>query len=157
MSAIEIRVERYADVIGDIKPLLELHWQEIASFKDRVPFDPDYERYQAIEEAGALLIIAARRHGLLVGYSIFFLGPHPHYKSTIFAANDIVFLLPGERSGGLGVRLFKESERIAFERGARFISWHIKPINDFSPLLARLGYSHHEIIMAKPLGDRDGR
>jgi GNAT superfamily N-acetyltransferase len=153
MAAVEIRVERYADVIGEIRPLLEQHYQEIASFKEAIPLDPDYDRYQDLELAGALVIIAARREGRLVGYSIFFLAPHPHYKSTIFAGNDIVFLRPEERSGGLGVRLIRESERIVRELGAKQISWHIKPVNDFSPLLERLGYARHEIIMAKLLED----
>lgn len=151
--AVEIRVERYADVIGEIRPLLELHYEEIASFKEAIPLDPDYARYEQMDAAGRLFIIAARRDGVLVGYSIFFVGPHLHYNSTVFAANDIVFLHPSERQGGLGVRLFKESERLVRERGARMISWHIKPINDFSPLLERLGYVHHEIIMAKLLED----
>lgn len=151
MAAVEFAVEKYEDVIGEIRPLLELHYEEIASFRDKVPLDPDYERYRQAEEMGRLLIIAARREGALVGYSIFFLSPHMHYQSTVFAMNDIVFLHPDERSGGTGVRLIKESERIVRERGAALISWHIKPVNDFSPLLERLGYVHHEIIMAKLL------
>lgn len=148
---VEIRVENYADVIGEIKPLLELHYHEIASFKDSIPLDPNFARYAELDAAGALLIIAARRDGVLVGYSIFFLTHHLHYQSTLIAANDIVFLHPSERSGGMGIRLFKESERIARERGAKLISWHIKPVNDFSPILERLGYVRHEIILAKLL------
>ena len=151
MSAIEIRVEKYADVIDAIKPLLELHYQEIASFKEDVPLDPDFEKYRQMEELGRLLIIAARAEGALVGYSIFFLIPHMHYKSTLCAMNDIVFLRHDLRHGGAGIRLFKESERIVREHGAKFLSWHIKPINDFSRVLERLGYAHHEIIMAKIL------
>jgi GNAT superfamily N-acetyltransferase len=153
MSAVEFAVEHFADVIGEIKPLLELHYQEIASFKEHIPLDPDYARYEELDAAGRLLIITARRDGALVGYSIFFLTNHVHYASTLVALNDIVFLHPAERSGGAGVRLFKESERIVRERGARMISWHIKPCNDFSPLLERLGYARHEIIMAKILED----
>lgn len=151
MSAVEFAVEHFADVIGEIKPLLELHYEEIASFKEAIPLDPDYSRYQDLDAAGRLLIITARRDGVLVGYSIFFMLNHLHYNSTLVALNDIVFLHPDERSGGAGVRLFKESERVVRERGARMVSWHIKPINDFSALLERLGYVRHEIIMAKLL------
>jgi hypothetical protein len=51
-----------------------------------------------------------------------------------------------------GLRLFKESERVARERGAKKISWHIKPVNDFSPLLKEhLGYQDDEINIAKIL------
>lgn len=150
---VNFAVERVDDVVSEIEPLIRLHYEEIASFKDKIPLDPDFDRYRTLEAAGALVIITARRHGKLVGYSILFLMPHAHYKSTVFAMNDIVFLHPEERSGGTGVRLFKESERVVRERGAQLISWHIKPINDFSPVLARMGYVHHEIIMAKLLED----
>jgi GNAT superfamily N-acetyltransferase len=152
-TVVNFSVERYADVIGEIKPLLEMHYEEIASFRDKIPLDPNYEKYETLDAQGILLIITARRAAQLVGYSIFFILPHLHYQSTRVASNDIIFLLPDERSGGTGIRLIRESERIVRERGAQFVSWHIKPVNDFSPLLERMGYVRHEIIMAKILED----
>lgn len=152
-AGFKIAVESYADVIGEIKPLLEMHWQEIATYRDHIPLDPDYARYQAAEAAGNLLILTARHRGVLVGYSIFFMLAHPHYKSTLFAMNDIIFLHPDLRGGMLGPRLIKASEEEVRSRGAMKISWHIKPSHDFSPLLKRMGYALDEINMAKILED----
>lgn len=149
--ALNIQVERYADVIGEIKPLLEAHWREIASFQDAIPLDPNFDAYERMEAAGTLVILAARRDGALVGYSIFFLLPHVHYQTSLFAMNDILYLAPDERANGTGVRLIKQSERVMREHGARLISWHIKPTLDFSPLLERIGYERKEIVMAKLL------
>lgn len=151
---VEVRVERYDDVIEEIKPLLEMHWHEIATFKEAIPLDPDYERYRVMDESGMAVIIAARRDGRLVGYSIMFFVHHMHYRSTLFAANDILFLHPDERRGRTGVALIRASERIARERGARKISWHIKSAHDFSRLLVdHLGYQHDEVNVAKLLED----
>lgn len=149
--AVVIRVEKFVDVIGEIRPLLEAHWEEIASHRDEIQLDPDYAIYEKLDAAGILVIVAARRDEKLVGYSIFSVMPHLHYKSTVFAMNDIIYLTPAERASGIGIRLIKESEHFMRERGARLISWHIKPVLDFSPLLERMGYERKEIIMAKLL------
>lgn len=148
---IDVRVEQYATVIGEIKPLLELHWQEIATDRDAIPLDPNFEQYRAMEAAGNLVILTAREAGALIGYSIFFLIRHPHYQSTVFAMNDILFVTPAKRGGRAGLRLIRESERVMRERGASKISWHIKAMHDFSPLLHRIGYATEEIILAKLL------
>lgn len=150
---IDIRVEKFADVIDVIKPLLEMHWQEIANNRDVIPLAPDYERYQAVEAAGLMTIITARAAGELVGYSIFFLMPHPHYRTTLFAMNDILFVSPAYRGGSTGLRLIRASERLMKEKGAKKISWHIKPTHDFSPMLERQGYVQDEIILSKIIGD----
>lgn len=149
---IDIRIEKFADVIEEIKPLLEMHWQEIANNRDVIPLAPDYTRYEAFERAGFMTILAARSAGVLVGYSIFFVMPHPHYSTTLFAMNDILFVHPAYRGGSAGLRLIRASEVAMKERGATKISWHIKPTHDFSPMLKRAGYVQDEIIMSKILG-----
>lgn len=146
---IVVQVEKYADVIDEIKPLLALHWQEIANNRDAIPLDPNYAHYKVMEDAGMLVILAARKDDALVGYSIFFLLRNLHYQSTLFAMNDVLYLLPAERASRVGLRLIKESERVVASMGAKKISWHIKPTHDFSPLLERLGYAKDEIAMGK--------
>ncbi len=146
-----IAVENYLSVIEEIKPLLREHWLEIANFKDSIPLDPDWAKYQAMEAAGMLVIITMRRGGKLVGYSIFMLLNHPHYQSTLFAMNDILYLVPAERRGLTGIRLIKESERILMKMNVKKITWHLKPQHDFSPILKRMGYMHEEICMGKVL------
>lgn len=152
-----IAVERFADVIEEIKPLLEEHWKEIATFKEDIPLDPDYDGYRKADEAGSMVIVTARHDGELVGYSIFFLLRHPHYRSTWFAMNDILFVRRDKRGSMTGIRLIKQSEtevwRMVSKRGAKLvkISWHLKHSHDFSPVLDSLGYTHDEFTMAKLL------
>ena len=145
--------EFYDDVVEDIKPLILEHWNEIALHKDKILLNPDFRRYKLIENSGKLTIITARKETELVGYSIFFLGEHIHYKHCFVATNDVLFLTKKERKGSCGIRLIKESERILKELGAKRLLFHVKPNKDFSPILARCGYVVEEIIMGKLLGD----
>ena len=144
--------ETCAQIIEDIKPLIVRHWREIALHQDEVPLDPDYAKYKKLEAAGALCIVSCRRDAALVGYSIFFLNRHIHYKGCFMASNDVLFLDAPERKGTAGLKLIRESERILEGLGVKRVIWHIKPKHDFSPILRRFGYEQEEIIMGKLLG-----
>ena len=79
---IKFGVERYSQVNEDIKELIKLHYDEIAVNKEDIPLDPDWDRYKLLDDKGLIMIITARDEGRLVGYSIFFISNHLHYKST---------------------------------------------------------------------------
>ena len=148
-----IQRETYAQIAPDMRALIEDHWREIAHYQDKVALDPDWEGYQHLEENGTLIIVAARDAGRLVGYSIFLICRHLHYKQCVVAMNDVLYLKPEYRGKMVGARLIAESEAIVKAAGAHRITWHIKPAHDFSALLARRGYNHEELVMGKLLGD----
>lgn len=100
--------ERYDTVVSDIQPLLVEHWQELALYQDDIPLDPDYEIYSAMDKAGALALYTVR-HGhnkRLVGYAIYFLRKHHHYKNHKWAVSDVVLVEKEHRNMGLGNGLF---------------------------------------------------
>lgn len=140
--------------------LLVAHWEEVALHKDDVPFAPDWDRYRALEKTGVFKALAMYRHGFLVGYNCFFVQPHLHYKLTLCAVNDIIYVDPGSR--GAGFRLVKEAEKRLGEMGVKVITYHTKLAiyltGDHRPatvgdLLAKLGYSHAENNYQKLLKD----
>jgi GNAT superfamily N-acetyltransferase len=130
--------ESFADVIDEIKPLLEKHWQEIAHFKD-IPLAPNWAGYEAAEKAGSLRIYTARKDEL-IGYGVFFIG-NMHYATTKIATQDILFLLPEHRQGGVGYRLIRFCDEQLNAEGAQAVYHHVKhEVCDFGPLLKRMGY-----------------
>jgi GNAT superfamily N-acetyltransferase len=142
-------------LIEEFKSLIELHYQEIALHKDSVPLDPDWDRYAAIDATDNLMIVTARNEKQeLIGYSVFFITPHIHYKSTIVASNDILYLHPDYRKGRVGIRLLKDSETACRHRGVNKILWHIKFAKDFRNILYRLGYLDEDAIVGKILRDK---
>lgn len=149
---ITIERESCAQIVPDIGPLLQAHWREVALYQDAVPLAPDMDRYRGLEKAGKLVVVAARDDARLIGYSVFLLHNHLHYMTCRVASNDVLFLSPEYRKGTTaGVRLVRESERMLTLLGVNRITWHIKPANDWSAILERLGYDLEEKIMGKLL------
>jgi GNAT superfamily N-acetyltransferase len=150
---IEFGVEKYHQVSEDIKDLIKLHYEEIAVNKDVIPLDPDWDRYKQLDDKGLILTVTARDDGKLIGYAIFFVTTHLHYKSTYYANNDLLYLHPDYRKGLIGVRLITLSEKYLKEKGVTKIMWHIKFNKDFSRLLHHLGYVDEDIIVGKIIKD----
>jgi GNAT superfamily N-acetyltransferase len=98
-----------------------------------------------------LLCITARMGDDLVGYSVFLITRHPHYVSTVFASNDVIFVREDLRASRLGLALIRASEREAKALGVRKLTWHVKFTNDVGQLLGKLGYNRDELIMGKLL------
>lgn len=143
--------EKVLGVADEIEPLLRQHYEEVALHQDVVPLDPDWARYVAMEEDGNLLVYTVRKEGRLVGYAVFFLVPHIHYRTTLVASNDILYLHPSCRRGTLALRFIKWVEQQAKACGAKRIMWHVKKENDWSAILHRIDYQTEEYILGKIL------
>ena len=76
-----VQVESFPELLEELKPLLPLHWEELALNKDKVPLDPQYDVYLQKDVNGQVLSIAARENGELIGYFIGFVAPGLHYKT----------------------------------------------------------------------------
>lgn len=109
---VEIAVERLKDAIEDAKPLLEEHWREIAVYKD-IPLEPDWGFYQMADNAGILRIYTVREERTrdMLGYAVFIVKAHAHYRGHKWALNDIVWLHPKYRQMNIGRALVREWER----------------------------------------------
>lgn len=149
---IEIRVESVDSMEKLLPPLLEEHYEELTLNKDVVKLDVDWARYRNLEAAGALFALGAWDKEALVGYAVFFLQHHAHYKSLCVASNDVLFLRKQYRTKSTaGLRLIKESEARLKALGVAKIVWHIKHANDWSQILYRSGYADEEKIVGKLL------
>jgi GNAT superfamily N-acetyltransferase len=151
--AIAYRVETIDEVLDDMRPLWDLHWDEIALDKEKVPLNPDVATFRTLEEAGLLLIITARDDGRLVGYHVSIVRPHLHYKHSLTAYADMYFLHPDYRGGMAGVKLFKYLEQELRELGVDRIYQGTKMHKDVGRLFERLGYKETERLFVKWIGD----
>lgn len=141
--------ETLFDLIDEVEPLLELHYRELCLNQDVVKLEPRWEKYGALEIAGAFVIYTARAAGVLVGYSAFFISPHPHYAALTVANNDVLFVRPDQR-GSVGIRLIQFSERELAKRLGKFkLTWRAKYSNNLAAILERMGYAREEVVLAK--------
>ena len=148
---ISLSVESVATVKDEIGGLLQMHYDEVAMHKDRIKLDPDWGRYEAMEINRALAIFTARDHGKLVGYAVFVIAWHLHYKDTLLASNDVLFLHPDYRStSSAGLRLIQYADqRLAGDYGVDKIVWHIKLAHDWRQILHRAGYVDEEVLVGR--------
>ena len=145
---VEVREITTAEVVARPE-LMQAHWDDICRVK-QWPCAPDVPRFEMLEQAGVLLMLGVFVHGELVGYSINIFARHLHYEFMLMQ-NDALFLLPEHRQGRVGLRLLRETERLARERGAVYMVWHAKPNTALDAMLPKMGYGVQDILYSKEL------
>ncbi|SRR5258708_3509634 len=141
--------ENLADVLEEMKPLIQRHYDEIAHYKDIV-LDPDYDQYLKVAAAGIIRLYCARtQDGILVGYAVFFIKYNFHYKTSLQALQDIIFVDKERR--GLGFMFIKYCDKKLTEEGVQLVYHHVKSKHNFGPALERIGYELVDLIYAKRL------
>lgn len=129
-----------AELIAELKPLLIKHYKEI-SYLDQVPLNPDFDVYRTIEQNGFLRIFTARDVDQLIGYNMMIVNKHPHYKDSIIAIQDLLFLAPYFRGCGLGEEFLAYVDDELKMEGVKYILRIVTNKNDYSQLLGWQGYS----------------
>lgn len=151
MSNLEYHQEGFSEEFAEeLSGLLELHMDELCMFEE-AELSPNWEWYQKLEDAGMLRVYTARSNYDLVGYAVYFLGPHHHYTNIFVATQDVLFLHPDHRNGRNGVMLILFSEKMLKYDGVDRVLQHTKTAKDLTALLDRLGYEHCDSIMVKRL------
>ena len=96
--------------------------------------------------------ITCRNDAELIGYIIFFVSPHLHYKSCITATEDLYFVKKEFRKGRVGIKLFQYAEKVLKDRGVQRIVMHTKVHLDNTKLFEYLGYKQTDKVFSKILG-----
>jgi GNAT superfamily N-acetyltransferase len=150
---IRYAVERYKDCIEELKPLLDMHYEEIAMYREHIEFDPDYDLYEKIDENGGLHMVVVRDEGRIIGYYVSFIHPNPHYKNDLFSVNDILFIHPDYRGRTVAFRMLKFTEEKLKEMGVSVMTLHMKVDFPFEELCIAFGMDKAEYLYTKYLGD----
>ena len=97
---ITINAESYFDCIEEIKPLLyEMH-VEVEGLAEEIPLDPDYARYEFMDENGLLRIHIVREQTMgMIGFMVSMVGPHAHHKDVVYSMADLFYVMPEYREG----------------------------------------------------------
>lgn len=141
--------ENFTQIYDEIAPLSEAHYKEIAHYQD-IPLNPDLMKYEMLERGGVLRTFTMRTDtGELVGYAIFIVQHNLHYKDSLQAIQDVIFLRKENR--GTGGNLIKYCDNKLRVEGVQVVYQHVKFSHDFGPLLERMGYHLVEKIYGKRL------
>lgn len=145
--------EPFPPFLEEVKPLLPLHWEELALNKDKVPLDPRYGVYLDRDASGEVMCVTLRSAGELVGYFIGFVAPGLHYQTCLTLQLDIFWVKPEHRGRRGGLKLFRAVEAEARRRGVQRMFVGSKLHKDASRLFDALGYEPCEVYYTKWMGD----
>lgn len=137
------------DLYVEMYPLFEEHYEEIAHFKD-IPLKPDVELYLKSQDIGLLRVFTARKEdNEMVGYNVFFTKHNGHYKDSLNASQDIIFVRKAQR--GFGLKFIEWCDEQLRNEGVDVVYHHVKAAHNFGPKLEKQGYVLVDLIYAKKL------
>jgi GNAT superfamily N-acetyltransferase len=134
-----------------LQDLFEQHFEEVYQGANPFPPKPDIEMYGKMESVGMAFGLFAYYEEIIVGYSVCFLAPNMHSRGFLTCNNDVLFVDPLFRDTPLGLRLIKETEKKAKEKGASMIVWNTPLNTSLVKILPRLGYNCIEAVHAKEI------
>jgi len=157
--AIAYTEERFSDLREEGAGLFALHWFESAADRG-VPLEVWWDYYRTMEAAGLMLTVVARSAGRMIGYAVYAIGPHPHYKSLIVGHSDCYFADPSYAKGWVGINLFRDAERRLAARGVHVVTANVKlhvkrgrlGTRTLERLFRWMGYRPIEIVLHKRIG-----
>lgn len=142
MKEIIFQRERFSkELVDEIMPITEAHFQEVAQFEDIRP-DVNLGEYQILDKTDKLRIYTAR-NGRLVGYAVFVVHDHPHYGVKA-ATQTLLYLMPHVRTGMTGMMFLRACDEKLKGDGVKLIYHSSSEKKDITPLLKRIGYEKIE-------------
>lgn len=144
-------VESMPHFLREGKPLFVKHYEEIAKDKDVFKLDEDTDYYQRNADAGKAFVVGARLGNKLVGYMIWHVHHHPHYKDVLCAQDDVHFLLPEYRRGLAGYLLLKNAIALLRKLGVQYCYVREKIGHEHPAVMKRLGLKPLDITYAGKL------
>ena len=135
----------------EMYPLLVKHWHDVAKYHDIV-LAPDVEMYVAQQQQNTLRIYTIRQEDTLKGYAAFMVRSALHYKQSLQAAQDVIFVDQSLR-GTTPLKFIRFCDDMLRAEGVQVVYQHVKvaPGLNFGKILERHGYELVEHIYAKRL------
>ena len=137
-----------AQLILELKPLFDEHFEESEHFKD-IELSPNFESYLQLEASGMLRVFTVRVDGELICYSVLFVMPSYHYKNSIQATHDILFVKKEHR--GLGRSFIQFCDDELRNEGVQVVYQSVKLKANYGPLLQRIGYEPVDLVYYRRL------
>ena len=98
-----------ARVVTQLQALAEREYAEVGQ-KDLDALNVDWARYRELDAAGKIATFIARRDRVIVGYAVFVVQTHIHYRNALVAANSAVYVAPEARAGRVVLKLLRYAE-----------------------------------------------
>lgn len=136
------QAERLSDIVDEIHPLHEAHFQETEKHRLGFGLDVDYDAMLYSERRGQLIQFTMRtQDGKLVGNIRMYINKSLH-TGTLYASEDTYFVLPEYRQGFAALRFWQFMEDCVKSIGVREVRTDSKVLNKVHKLNEYCGYKH---------------
>lgn len=143
------RGEKMATCWDEAKKLSVEHYAAIAHYQD-IPLNPDDDAYRMLEANGRLRIYTIRdEDNRMMGYQIFILGKNIHYKDSLQAVQDVLWITPSWR--GFGHKFIDWCDSNLHGEGVQVVMQHMKAKHAFGETLCKMGYELQDLIYTRRL------
>lgn len=140
----------------EIQPILRNeHWEEVGHYRD-IPIAMEWSKYEMLQQAEKLRIYTVRdflnesyTETILQGYAFFLVDKHLHYKDTLVANQDILYVRKPYR--GIGKLFLAWCDEQLKVEGVVTVTHHAKPWFNYGQLFEKLGYEKAETIWTRRL------
>lgn len=128
------------ELIEEMMPLLKAHHEEMDSI---LPLDPDFARFQFLQDCGALAVFTMREAQDLVGYWVCIVNHAIHSKNVLIAYSDAIYVKP-EARGLEPIKFIKFVVAELKKQGVKVFDCLIKTQHNFGVILERMGFKQEE-------------
>ena len=138
---ITFKEEHYGNFFAaEFMDLYRANWKEIGGYdKQKIKMSPDWDMYRALGKNGNLVTFTIRDTNELIGYNLFIIAQHQHYKNHIVAENDTLYLKPEYRKGYTGYKFIKYCVE-ELKSKVDIIKLSMKAEYPFESVVKRLGF-----------------
>lgn len=135
-------------IAGEIAPNISRHYTEMSEGDEYGPPNIDWDSYIHASVAGQCVAVTVRDQGVLVGYSVYMIGPNPRYKHIVEAVSSGIFL---EKEYRGRINFFKKADEFLQKIGVQETSYILSD-ERVGKVLERQGYTSNYKIWSRNYG-----
>ena len=153
-GGVAIGLEKFSDMLEDIRPLHDAHFNETETAYMDESFNPNYQSYMEMEKDGRFVCFTVRFNWQMVAYLQYYVFRDLHTQSVLQAREDALYVHPLARGKKVAPQLLAYAEDALKTLGCRYIGMTSKaPVGapDIGPFLERRGYRPVAMYYAKKL------
>jgi GNAT superfamily N-acetyltransferase len=150
---LNIQVERLRGCIRQLNAIIVEYYEKTVASEGVPPVDMAWELFTELEDKDGFILITARDpyDGQIKGFVTYYVGPHPHHKTVVFATCGTLAVKLSERGKGIATQLLKAAEQLLRMYNVKYISHGYRSVYNTEPIFTKHGYKLAELQFVKEL------